>query len=165
LGKEANTTGKNTFVNYAVNAVIIFLFIIIGYLSFSLISNALNSVEPSIDITDTVKTSITNQPGETIQLEVKNGTSENGVAGTFTTYLRKNGFDVVEMGNYSSQDVERTMIIDRSGDRSKAKKIALALGVSQNNIIQQQNQSLYLDVSVIIGKDFKKLNPYIEKKN
>jgi hypothetical protein len=158
-----NQSKKETILNYTVNTVIIILLIIAGYLSFSLISNTLNSSEPEKDITDTTKISITNQPGETIQLEVKNGTSENGVAGKFTDYLRKNGFDVVEMGNYSSQDIEKTLIIDRAGDRTKARKVAIALGVSQNNIIQQLNSSLYLDISVVIGKDFKVLKPYIEK--
>jgi hypothetical protein len=66
------------------------------------------------------------------------------------------------MGNFKSRAEEKTVIIDRAGDMSKAKRVAKLLGVSEKNIFQQINNSLYLDVTVVIGKDFKDLNPYKE---
>ncbi len=54
--------------------------------------------------------------------------------------------------------------LDRSGDKSKAKRVAMTLGVSERNILQQVNNSLYLDVTVVIGKDYKELKPFLEKK-
>lgn len=154
---------KNNFLNYILNGVIIVFLILVAYFGFSLINNSLKSDKEIKEITDTAK-SITNQPNLTIQLDVQNGTNENGAASKFTEYLRKNDIDVVEIGNYKSKDVERTIIIDRAGDMVKAKKVAAVLGVNDKKIIQQLNNSLYLDVTVVIGKDFNELKPYQEKK-
>ncbi len=154
---------KNNLLNYILNGVIIIFLILVAYFGFSLINNSLKSDRNVNEITDTGK-SITNQPNLTIQLDVQNGTNENGAATKFTEYLRKNGIDVVEMGNYKSKDVERTLIIDRSGDNAKARKVASVLGVNAKNIIQQLNNSLFLDVTVVIGKDFNELKPYKDKK-
>jgi len=154
---------KNNLLNYILNGVIIIFLILVAYFGFSLINNSLKSDKVVKEITDTSK-SITNQPNLSIQLDVQNGTTENGVASDFTEYLRKNNIDVVEMGNYKTQDIEKTIIIDRSGDQIKAKKVAYTLGVSERNIIQQINNSLFLDVTVVIGKDFNELKPYQNKK-
>ncbi len=154
---------KNGLLNYTLNGVIILFLILVGYLGFSLINNSIKSHKGDREITDTTK-SLTNQPNLTIQLEIQNGVGENGIASIFTDFLRKKGMDVVEMGNYKSKDVEKTLIIDRVNDKIKAKKVATALGVSEKNIIQQLNPSYYLDITVVIGKDFKELKPYLEKK-
>lgn len=134
-----------------------------AYFGFNLVNNSLKSEKEIKEITDTSKT-LTSQPNLTIQLEVQNGSGENGIAVRFTDYLRKNNMDVVEIGNYKSQDVAKTLVIDRSGDNIKARKVAQILGVSERSIIQQINNSLYLDVTVVIGKDFKELKPFLEKK-
>jgi hypothetical protein len=150
-----------SLLNYILNGAIIILLLLVGYFGFSLINNAVKSGKDIKDLSDTSST-ITNQPNLAIQLDVQNGTSENGVAAKFTDYLRRNVYDVVEMGNFKSRAEEKTVIIDRAGDMSKAKRVAKLLGVSEKNIFQQINNSLYLDVTVVIGKDFKDLNPYKE---
>lgn len=154
---------KKSLLNYILNGALILFLILVIYLAFSLINNSIKSGKDTKEITDTTK-SITNQPNLSVQLDVQNGTNENGVASKITEYLRKNGIDVVEMGNYKSKDIERTLVIDRVGDKNKAKKVAAVLGLNEKNIIQQLNNSLYLDVTVVIGKDYKELKPYLEKK-
>ncbi|MBL8008569.1 MAG: LytR C-terminal domain-containing protein [Ignavibacteria bacterium] len=154
---------KNNLFNYLLNGLIILFLIIVAYFGFNLVNNSLKSEKEIKEITDTSKT-LTSQPNLTIQLEVQNGSGENGIAVRFTDYLRKNNMDVVEIGNYKSQDVAKTLVIDRSGDNIKARKVAQILGVSERSIIQQINNSLYLDVTVVIGKDFKELKPFLEKK-
>lgn len=154
---------KSSLLNSTLNGVIILFLILVAYLGFSLINNSIKSSKGIREITDTTK-SLTNQPNLTIQLEVQNGTGEKGIASVFTDFLRKKGMDVVEMGNYKSRDVEKTLIIDRVNDKIKVKKVAIALGVSEKNIIQQLNPGYYLDITVVIGKDFQELNPYLEKK-
>jgi calcineurin-like phosphoesterase len=150
-----------SLLNYLLNGTIIILLILVGYFGFSLINNSIKSGKDSKDISDTTS-SITNQPNLAIQVDVQNGTNESGVAAKFADYLRRNGLDVVEMGNFKGNIEEKTVIIDRSGDLSKAKKVARILGLSDKNVIQQINNSLYLDVTIVIGKDFKELNPYKE---
>ena len=82
-----------------------------------------------------------------------------GVAEKFTDFLRRRNFDVVQSGNYRSFDIDNTMVIDRSGNKANAEKVADALGIERKFIIQQLNNDYFLDVSLVIGKDFNQLNP------
>ncbi len=65
----------------------------------------------------------------------------------------------MQLRNYSTYDVERSLVIDRVGDMKTAKKVAHALGIDEKNIIQQMSPDYYLDVSVVIGKDYDDLKP------
>ena len=95
----------------------------------------------------------------TIQLDVLNGSGTPRLGQRFTDYLRARGFDVVEMGNYKESGVEFTRVIDRVGDPEAARQVAEALGVPKERVIQQIDKNVYLDVSVVIGRDFKSLKP------
>lgn len=93
-----------------------------------------------------------------IQIEVLNGCGVPGIANAYTGLLRKNGFDVVETGNFETFQLEETVIISRSGVKDNAYRVARALGVAENKVIIESSPDFYLDVSVIIGHDFEKLN-------
>ncbi|HUI10340.1 MAG TPA: LytR C-terminal domain-containing protein [Bacteroidota bacterium] len=93
----------------------------------------------------------------TIQLDVLNGCGVAGAGTAMTAYLRARGFDVVEYRNYRNFDVQETLVIDRAGSRENAEKVAYALGVGAGNIIQQINEDYYVDVSVLIGRDYASL--------
>ncbi|HTO92898.1 MAG TPA: LytR C-terminal domain-containing protein, partial [Bacteroidota bacterium] len=93
----------------------------------------------------------------TIQLDVLNGCGASGAGTAMTAYLRARGFDVVEYRNYRSFDVQETLVIDRAGNRENAEKVAYALGVAKGNIIEQINEDYYVDVSVLIGRDYASL--------
>jgi hypothetical protein len=97
-------------------------------------------------------------PG-TIQLDVLNGCGLPGAGTSITAYLRARGFDVVEYRNYRSFDVRESLVIDRAGNRENAEKVAYALGIRKGNIIEQINQDYYVDVSVLIGRDYPTLKP------
>lgn len=99
-------------------------------------------------------------PGQVIQIDLLNGCGVNGAASKFTGYLRARGYDVVEMKNYKTSDVRESLVIDRTGNVETAQKVAYALGVKEKNIIQQINQNYFVDVSVVVGKDFNALKPY-----
>jgi hypothetical protein len=55
------------------------------------------------------------------------------------------------------------MVIDRRGNKKAAQRVAETLGISEKNIIQQRDSTYFLDVTLVIGKDFNELNPYKEK--
>lgn len=95
-----------------------------------------------------------------IQLDVLNGSGQPKLAQRMTDFLRARGFDVVEMGNYKSSDVEATLVLDRAGNIEAAKQVAAVLGVSAERVQQQIDRSLYLDVSVVIGKDYSRLKAF-----
>jgi hypothetical protein len=95
----------------------------------------------------------------TIQLDVLNGSGTPKLSQRFTDYLRARGFDVVEMGNYKDSRVERTRVIGRTGNLTAARQVAEALGVPKERVTQEIDRTSYLDVSVVIGKDFRSLKP------
>ncbi len=74
--------------------------------------------------------------------------------------LRQNNFDVVQIGNYRSFDIDNTLVVDRTGKKINALKVAEALGIDPKNVIQQINNDYFLDVSLIIGRDFNHLKPF-----
>lgn len=98
--------------------------------------------------------------GTTIQVEVRNGVGEAGIAAQTMHYLRSEGFDVVEVGNHTGFGVEYTMVIDRIGDMESARRVAEAIGVSAEHVHQEIRKDLYLDASIIVGHDYDALAPF-----
>jgi hypothetical protein len=99
------------------------------------------------------------KPGTNIQLDVLNGSGLSGAGITMTSFLRARGFDVVEIRNYKSSDVAESMVIDRTGDRENAERVAYAIGIKKENIVHQINEEYFVDVSVVIGRDIAALKP------
>ncbi len=149
-----NKVFKNSFSgsNFVLNSIIVLLGILIIFLTFSLVNRL------SAHSSGQSNTNIKRTASAVIQVEVLNGCGASGVADIFTGFLRKEKFDVVQMGNYVSFDIDKSMVIDRTGNRANAEKVASALGIEDKNIILQKNDDSFLDVSVVIGKDYKKLN-------
>lgn len=99
--------------------------------------------------------------GEIIQIEVRNASGADGLAATTTTYLRRHGFDVVEVGDHTSFDLETSLVIDRVGDLEAARKVAAALGIDEDHVIQEIRPDYYLDASVLVGADYASLTPFL----
>lgn len=90
-----------------------------------------------------------------IRVEVRNGSGTSGAAGRVTTFLRDEGFDVVDYGNADRFDYERTQIIDRVGSSAAAREVATLLpGVP---IESSPDSTLFLDVTIVIGHDLESL--------
>ncbi len=98
-----------------------------------------------------------------IKVEVINGCGIEGLGDRLTDTLRLNKIDVIQSGNYYQFNVDKTLIIDRSGNTMKAKKVAGILGVPERQIIRQINKTLFLDITVLAGKDFSNLKDSKEK--
>lgn len=95
--------------------------------------------------------------GKIIQLEVLNGCGVPGLANAFTSTLRKNGFDVVETGNFENFDMTETVVIARTADDKNAQRVADALGIDPENVFVEASEDFYLDATVVIGSDYKSL--------
>ncbi|MGK9476111.1 LytR C-terminal domain-containing protein [Melioribacter sp. OK-6-Me] len=143
------STVKNLFLNIA-NFLLIAVIVLMVYSIYVKIQNSDNEYNSNI---------LSGEPSEIIQVEVLNGCGISGVGERFTDYLRNNGFDVVNVENYIRFDIDETIVIDRIGNKANALKVANALGVKRGNIIQQLNEDYFLDVSIIIGRDYYLLKP------
>jgi hypothetical protein len=85
-------------------------------------------------------------------VEVLNGTRRTGAARTATRMLRRQGLDVVFLGNADSL-AALTRVIVRRGDPSQARYVAQSLGVGA--IVVETDTLRRVDVSVILGDDFR----------
>lgn len=100
-----------------------------------------------------------------IQVNVLNGCGKKGVADKVTNYLRNLGYDIVDVGNYQNFNVKETLIIDRVGSKNNVENkipflIATQLGVEKGNVVKQINPLFYVNTTILIGSDFKNLNPW-----
>jgi LytR cell envelope-related transcriptional attenuator len=148
---EKNTEAKKSTTNLFLNIIIFFLIIVVTFLSFSIVKKIKSSNNKVVSIENNT------QPIAIIQLEVLNGCGVAGAAEKITDYLRNNHVDVVQMKNYTSFDIDKSLVIDRTGNRPNAEKIADLLGINRKNIVQQVSPDYFLDVSLVIGKDYNQL--------
>ncbi len=94
------------------------------------------------------------------QVEVLNGCGVSGIAKSTTDFLRQSDIDVVYMGNHTSYSVPNSRIIDRTGDRDTALRIAEILGIDSQFVETEMDNSKQLEVTIILGKDYKTLKPF-----
>lgn len=98
--------------------------------------------------------------GEIIQVEVRNGCGIDHLAAQTTQFLRDQGFDVVDVGNYRTFDQQQSLVIDRVGDPASARKVARALGLPQDRVQTDVQRDLFLDATVVIGHDYQTMRPF-----
>jgi hypothetical protein len=150
MTKEASSEQTK---NLILNSVIGFLSVLLLILIIALVTRL---VYPRI-----VSERVVEDPAlisEVIQMEVLNGAGVSGLANRFTSSLRTFGFDVVETGNFDHFNVPNTLIISRSGQMENARRVAQALGIQEQYILREEAPEFYLDITLVIGADFEKLN-------
>ncbi|MFH1312848.1 MAG: LytR C-terminal domain-containing protein [Candidatus Eisenbacteria bacterium] len=86
-----------------------------------------------------------------IVVEVLNGCGVGGTARGVGEILIDQGCDVMFVGNADDFDHRETLVVDRSGDRSKARAVASVLPGS--GVIYQVGSAFFVDVTVVIGSD------------
>ena len=91
-----------------------------------------------------------------IQIEVLNGTGEQGAAMRVAMELRKSGIDVLIVGNAERFDFAESLIIDRRGNPQLVERLARLLG-GPRVLVQIKEKSL-VDATLIIGADVERLS-------
>jgi hypothetical protein len=146
------------WTNVFVNVMLVGLGLALLVLLYGLVSR---TVSPGVDAAR--ETNPAGLVGEIIQVEVRNGCGVAGLAESMTQFLRREGFDVVEVGNYTSFDQAETHVVDRVGDLEAAKKVAAAIGLSEDRVVQEIRQDYFLDASVVIGQDYALFAPFVHQ--
>jgi hypothetical protein len=147
------TNVERSMNNFVLNILIFLLLTVIIYLSYSLFVKLNSNEITEIELRDYGKHS------EIIQVEVLNGCGVSGIADLFTDYLRENDVDVVKTGNYIQFDIDETIVIDRIGNKANSNYVAELLNVREANSITQINNDYFVDVTLIIGRDYFKQTP------
>ncbi len=117
------------------------------------------------------KTSINEQPiiknktlfNENIiaEVEILNGCGETGVAKLYTNFLRANNYDVIDSKNAHHFNYINTEILIHNKDKENiAKLLAHKLDIKEKNIHYKSNKYNLWDLTLIIGKDYKKLDSF-----
>ncbi|MFQ5650387.1 MAG: LytR C-terminal domain-containing protein [bacterium] len=128
-------------------------------LIFSLVSNFFASPNEFAASANQPQDEAVVEKDERVTVEVLNACGVQGLANDVTQYLRNHNFDVVNVGNYSSFNLDRTLIFDRVSLSSRyARKVASVLDVDENQVVPDLEDSLHLMVTVIVGKDYKTLS-------
>jgi hypothetical protein len=95
----------------------------------------------------------TTVPGrDGIRVEVLNASGVGGVARRGTERLRARGFDVVFYGNATGFHPDSSVVLDRLGNPEAARAVARGVGVER--VLEAPDTTLYLDVTVILGRDW-----------
>lgn len=87
-----------------------------------------------------------------IRLEILNGTDVGGLASRTAELFRSYGFDVISVGNASSNDIGRTLVLDRTGSGTYARRTADIIRASR--VETESDAQSPVDVTVILGRDF-----------
>ncbi len=96
---------------------------------------------------------------ERIQISVLNGCGVDGLARKAKKYMGKRGFDVVEYGNYDTT-ATKSFVIDRIGNIDAALRSADCFGINDSLIITNIDSNQYLVNTIVIGQDYKKMEPF-----
>lgn len=144
------TEQRTMLLNIAVAMLVLFN----GWLLYGLLS------APHTETTPSAMAATGDSSAVSMQINVLNGCGVNGVGTKMTSFCRQAGYDVVEMGNYKSFDVEHSIVIDRTGKLQDAVRLAAAVGIARENVVQQFSSDQLVAASVVIGKDFQSLTPW-----
>ncbi|MGI9628458.1 MAG: LytR C-terminal domain-containing protein [Longimicrobiales bacterium] len=100
----------------------------------------------------TLETEVFAAPPHRVRVDVQNASGVSGAARAATERLRGIGYDVVSFGNADSFGLERSVVIDRSGDLEMAAAVAQVLGLGR--VDSEPDPNLFVDVTVRMGADW-----------
>lgn len=145
------------FVDGLLNAALVGVGLLVAVLLYGLVSRTFSpSTTPTRDAAPVLGV----EPGsDPIQVEVRNASGVSGLARETTAYLRRRGFDVVEVGNAPAR--EASAVVVRAGTRTYAERVGAALGIE--SVETGPDPTDYdPDVAVHIGADYAGLTPFRE---
>ena len=98
--------------------------------------------------------------GHKIQVEIRNGCGIPNLARMYTDFLRDEGLDVMDAKNADHFNYLETKILHHRGDINRALVLADILKIDKINIIDDKNENLFYDLTLIIGKNYMDLLSY-----
>ena len=92
-------------------------------------------------------------PAGRVRVEVLNASGRPGLAREGTRVLRDRGFDVVSFGNAEGFSPDTSLVLDRTGRIETARQVADAVGIRR--VHSRPDANLYLDATVVLGRDWR----------
>jgi len=118
-----------------------------------------NFTSPQIELMNQTKTY--DSMNEILQIEVLNGCGDKGVADLYANFLRNNSYDVIDYKNADNFDYNASKLIVHSNNLL-VEDVADLFKIDSKNIDYLFDENIFYDITLIVGKDYKKLNSYNE---
>ncbi len=106
------------------------------------------------------KTTYEKNTGHKIDIEVLNGCDVPKLALMYTHYLRSEGIDVEAYKNADNSHYIETTILHHRGEIERAFELADIMMMDKNRIIEDKDETLMFDLTLILGKDYVDLLSY-----
>lgn len=106
------------------------------------------------------KTTYEKKTGHKIQIEIRNGCGIPKLARMYTNFLRSEGMDVLDSKNANNFNYTETKILHHRGELGRALVLAGIMMIDESRIIEDKNEILFYDLTLIIGKDYINLPSY-----
>ena len=137
---------KITGVNRKVDAQTLFFPFYDGELARDMINQTLNAM--------TATQVASSKVSKIFTVEILNGTTTKGLASKTSSIFESFGYDVVAVGNAPTFDYDKTIVIDRLGDKEALNSIASVIKCNNFGEAGDYKGSIEADFTVILGKDF-----------
>ncbi len=120
------------------------------------IDNSVNSIFSVFSLLqDFINQEKRSNSNEAVSLTILNGTVLNGLAGaTQELYEQDTMFSILGVGNAISNDIQYSVVLDRTGNKQKAKKVAKVVGVESILTDIAVLDDIGAEVTLILGEDF-----------
>jgi polyisoprenyl-teichoic acid--peptidoglycan teichoic acid transferase len=93
------------------------------------------------------------EAGESARVQVLNGTSVGGLAGSVSLRLEQAGFTIIPPGNAPADDAQQTVVYDLKGKPQTSRRLADALGAELRAGPPPDGVASEADIVVIVGQD------------
>ena len=160
IRRKSNNNLKTISLNVTLGilAVLVFGFLTSG-INRIFFNSGIDADYPDLS-TLLTKTSYEKKTGHKIQVEIWNGCGISNLAVMYTDFLRKEGLDVLDSKNADHFNYLKTTILHHRGDINRALVLADILKIDKSSIVDDKNENLFYDLTLIIGKDYIDLPSY-----
>ena len=114
------------------------------------------------ELLDKQSNSYEKKTGHKITLEVLNGCGQGKIAAMYQTFLRDEGFDVMDARNAPTYNHPYSKIEIHRGNIEMAHYLSNLMGIHDSLVIRNDDETLMIDISLLVGKDFPNLHSYDE---
>ena len=148
---------RSRTVDVLLNIALVAVVLLVGVLLYGLVTR---TTAPRTTPTRDAAASLGEEPGaDPIQVEIRNAIGVDGLGRQATTFLRRRGFDVVEVGNAPRREASAVLV--RAGTEAYARRVAAAMGLPDDRVEPGGPLADYdPDVAVYIGADYPNLAPF-----
>lgn len=110
--------------------------------------------DKSPELNETQVEDLNRLAAEQALIAVQNGTTTGSLASQTASFLKEQGFQVVQFGNADRFDYAQTMIVDYSGKSYTVGRLAQLFQIAESNIQHPSGVASEVDILLIIGQDF-----------